>query len=88
MLLNLEPDFMESSGANGMTFLRAPLDKNADQWGEQQSADRLIALGMALGWVDFPFPRPAWIALPGSVPYVGVRDKKINEDLEKQDEVR
>ncbi len=88
MLLNLDPDFLESSPAAGMTFLRAVGDKNMELWGDQRTADRLMALGMALGWVSFPLPREAWSALPGSVPYVVVHDKKIKSDLEINDEVR
>lgn len=88
MLLNLEPDFLESGEERGMSFLRAPLDKDGNQWGEQQTADRLLALGMALEWVSFPLPRETWRALPGGVPYVIVHDNKIKADLENKDEVR
>jgi hypothetical protein len=81
-LLNINPEFMTTGYQKGMSFLRFVWDSNGIQWGGQQSADRLIALGMAFNWVTFPTPRDTWKALPGGVPYVIIHDDLIKAYLE------
>lgn len=71
MLEQLPDSFMESGGG-GMSFLNACLDRNGRQWGEHQSIDKLICLGMAIGRVVFPLPRDMWSSLPGGMPYFTV----------------
>lgn len=76
LLRTLPAEFMKTKGG-GMTFLHMPFNFAGRQWGEQVNASELCAIGSALGLVEFPLPKELWSALPGSVPYVVVRDDKF-----------
>lgn len=53
-----------------------------DTWGEHRSYEALIALGISIGRIAYPFPRDMWGVLPGSVPYVMYsKDKKLELDI-------
>lgn len=70
MLSQLSSKFDEVN--QGYTFMRLPFKgENDEQWGEQIDGDRLMALGLASGWMKLTFEnREMWKVLPGSVPYV------------------
>lgn len=75
MLEELPNEFMQSGGG-GWSFLNLCVDKHGNQWtGFHQTMDELVILGLATGLVDFVMPREAWSALPGSMPYIVVKDK-------------
>lgn len=76
ILQNLQEEFFETKGG-GYSFLNLPFDKNGDQWGEQISADRLMLLGLASGWMQYLFDQKMWTALPGRVPYVMIHENRI-----------
>ncbi len=78
MLMQLPNEFMASSESKGWSFLNACVRKDDAQWGEQRDMDWLLMLGRALGYVEWLLPRALWKALPGGVPYLVVRDDKIN----------
>lgn len=70
MISQLSSKFDEVN--QGYTFMCLPFKgENDEQWGEQIDGDRLMALGLASGWMKFTFEnREMWKVLPGSVPYV------------------
>lgn len=73
-LANQLPDsFMKSKGG-GMSFLNACMDKTDCQWGEQTHVARLLALGMAIGYIEYCLPESMWKALPGGMPYFSVKN--------------
>lgn len=76
LLRNLDGNFMKSNGG-GWSFLNMPFDKFGNQWGEQIDAETLLAIGNALGYVDFCLPKEMWGALPGGVPYIVIDDEKL-----------
>lgn len=71
MLDNLDPAFRVGTG-DGYSFLHMPFDKNRKQWGEQPTADVLLALGIAIGYARILIPRDMWYAFPGGAPYVQI----------------
>jgi len=73
-LLNLPSEFMESGGG-GMSFLRACLDKDGNQWtSEHIHIEQLMCLGIGLDIVRFCLPREVWGVLPGGLPYFVVKE--------------
>jgi Tat protein secretion system quality control protein TatD with DNase activity len=75
MLKQLPKTFMETSGG-GHSFLNACMDKDNNQWGEHDSIDKLICLGLAIKKIKFCLPRDIWPSLPGGMPYFVVLDKE------------
>lgn len=77
-LLNQLPDeFKEADGTDddkkgGWSFLNACVDKDGNQWGEHYNIEILIALGIAIGKIEFNMPRDMWKFLPGGMPYFKV----------------
>lgn len=71
MLLQLPETFLKSKGG-GWSFLNACIDKDGNQWGEHQSVEELMCLGLATKKVTIPMPREAWSMFPGGVPYFTV----------------
>lgn len=68
-LLEQLPDAFHADKGGGMSFLKACMDKNGRQWGEQKTMEALFCLGMAIGHVKECLPRSMWNMLPGGVPY-------------------
>lgn len=68
MLDQLPNEFKE-----GMSFLNACVSKDDDHWGEHHSVDQLLCLGLALDKLEYCFPRDAWSALPGGMPYFKIK---------------
>lgn len=64
----------------GYTFMNLPFKgENNEQWGEQIDGDRLMALGLASGWMKLTFEdRKMWKTLPGAVPYVYRLDNRAD----------
>ena len=59
----------------GWSFLNMCYDKNGNQWtGMQRKMEALMVLGIAIGKIEYMFPREMWSALPGSVPYIIIKD--------------
>lgn len=72
MLGEMDDAFMVDGGG-GMSFLNLCQDRDGHLWtGLHQTCDQLLAMGVGLGLVSFPFPREVWDALPGAVPYVQI----------------
>ena len=62
----------ESFHDKGDSFLALGFDKNGDAWGEHQSMDTLMVLGLALGYIKM-FPRALWNVLPGGMPVLTIK---------------
>ena len=59
----------------GWSFLEMCYDKNGNQWTDmQRTMEALVALGIAIGKIEYLFPRELWSALPGGVPYIIIKD--------------
>jgi hypothetical protein len=72
-LLAEMPDSFKKSGGGGMSFLELCMDKNGHQWADlHQTMDILVALGLAIGKVEFCLSREYWNVLPGGMPYVAI----------------
>lgn len=69
-ILNCMHDNFKLGSGGGWSFLRLPFDKYDRHWCEHPTAEKLCALGIALGIVKFQFPRDLWESLPGGVPYL------------------
>jgi len=74
LLLELPNEFMETGGG-GYSFLKACYDRKGRQWGEHRNMEALFCLGIGINKVAYCMPRDVWEALPGSVPYLIVKDK-------------
>lgn len=64
----------------GYTFMNLPFKgENNEQWGEQIDGDRLMALGLASGWMKLTLEdREMWKIFPGAVPYVYRLDNRAD----------
>ena len=79
MLMQLPDEFMFTGEGKGWSFVNTGIRKtDGVLWGEQRDMDWLLMLGRALGYVEWLLPRKMWKVLPGGVPYLVVRDDKIN----------
>ena len=59
----------------GWSFLNMCYDKKGNQWtGMQRKMEALMALGIAIGKIEYMLPRELWSALPGGVPYIIIKD--------------
>ena len=85
MISQLSSNFDEVNG--GYTFMNLPFkgknieqwSENNEQWGGQIDGDRLMALGLASGWMKFTIEdKYLWQALPGGVPYVYRLDNRAD----------
>ena len=78
MISQLSSNFDEVN--QGFTFMNLPFKgENREQWGEQIDGDRLMALGLASGWMKLTIEdRAMWKILPGSVPYVYRLDNRAD----------
>lgn len=73
-LLDELPDVFKMSGGGGMSFLQAHEDRHGRQWTDyHKHMEQLFQLGIGVGKVVCLMPREAWHALPGGVPYYGVK---------------
>jgi hypothetical protein len=80
LLLQCHENFMETSEAQGYSFLAFCEDKNGEQWtGMHSVCDNLICLGLAIEKVVFLLPREFWHALPGGMPYIQIKNVLSNE---------
>lgn len=70
MLSQLSDDFTKQGG---MSFLNACITKDGEHWGEHPTVDQLVCLGLAIGKVEYCFPRESWNILPGGMPYFSVK---------------
>lgn len=68
LLYQLPNEFKKDNGG-GYSFPYACIDIDGCQWGEHVDAERLIALGTAIGLVQCPIPREMWKILPMGLPY-------------------
>lgn len=73
-LAGMQDVFFETPGG-GMSMLQMVMDLNGEHWAEHRNAEALIALGIGIGMVSFPIPREIWRALPGSMPYIMIKDE-------------
>lgn len=72
ILRDMDSKFMKQTpedDKSGYSFLAMPFDKDGVHWCEQPTADLLVALGIACGFIEYLVPREAWPSLPGGVPY-------------------
>lgn len=78
MISQLSSNFDEVN--QGYTFMNLPFKgENNEQWGEQIDGDRLMALGLASGWMKLTLEdRKMWKTLPGAVPYVYRLDNRAD----------
>lgn len=75
ILGDMDSKFMKQTpddNDSGYSFLAMPFDKDGVHWCEQPTADLLVALGIACGFIEYLLPREAWPALPGGVPYFAI----------------
>lgn len=72
-MLGQLPENFNLSTKGGWSFLQACQREDGVQWGEHQSIDNLLCLGIAVGLAGFLFPREMWQALPGGLPYFWVK---------------
>lgn len=70
LLEELSDDFKE-----GMSFLRLPLTKDDELWGEHGDAQALMVLGIAAGLMRYLTPREMWGILPGGMPYLEIMEE-------------
>ena len=73
LLSQLPEEFNEKAGG-GYSFLMACKTKSGEQWGEHRNMEELFALGIGIGKVEYLFPRQLWGILPGSVPYLVIKE--------------
>ncbi len=77
----LPDDFRAGSKAGGQSFLNAMVDKYNNHWGEHQSVEQLVCLGLAVGVIKYLMPKEMWTMLPGGMPYFQVVDaQKLREE--------
>ena len=76
-MLSYLPDNFHADKGGGTSFLDACMTENGDQWGEHQSVEQLLALGIATKHPAWLLPRRMWDMLPGGMPYVVVRVSQI-----------
>lgn len=73
-LLDELPDAFKMSGGGGMSFIQAHEDRHGRQWtGYHKHMEQLFQLGIGVGKAVCLVPREMWPALPGGVPYYGVK---------------
>jgi hypothetical protein len=75
-LLDQLPHTFKEKGGGGWTFLKACLNKDGILWGQQNHADQLLSLGIALKFVALLTPKELWPLMPGGVPYYRIFEKK------------
>jgi len=71
LLRQLPEEFYATKGG-GMSFLRACMRFDGEQWGEHHDMEALMVLGMATKKVTCLMPKEMWPALPGGMPYYRV----------------
>ena len=70
MLAELPDKFKE-----GWSFLNMCTTKDGELWtGDHGTMESLVVLAIGLGLADYPFPREMWKMLPGSVPYIIIKE--------------
>lgn len=74
-MLKQLPDQFQMESGGGWSFIKAPFDKDNNQWGEQRNAEQLLALGMAINKVKPCMTGLFADMLPGGVPYYVVMSK-------------
>ena len=75
ILMNLPSEFQEKTGG-GWSFLYMCMDKDGNHCMEQSTAQELLLLGIATGWMSILMPRAIWSIFPGGVPYVMVNAQR------------
>lgn len=61
---------------HGYSFLQATVTREGVQWADLHlTIEKLVALGIAAGLVEFTFPKDMWKHLPGGMPYFTVNIK-------------
>ena len=73
--MNLPTEFQEKTGG-GYSFLYMCMDKDGNHCMEQPTAQELLLLGIATGWMSILMPRDFWPMLPGGVPFVVVNTQR------------
>jgi hypothetical protein len=77
LLGQLPEPFMKSKGG-GWSFLNACYDKDQNLWtGEHRVVEALVAIGNAMGIVDYCLPREFWSFMPGGMPYIVIDDAQF-----------
>ena len=70
-MLEQLPDNFRKDGGGGWSFLNLCQRKDGSQWADlHQTMEALVAVGNALGYVEFPAPKEMWPMLPGGMPYI------------------
>jgi len=74
MLMELPLQFRQNNGG-GWSFLQACDTKDGIQWtGIHAVMEALFVLGIAIGKCEFLLERSLWAALPGSMPYIVIKE--------------
>jgi hypothetical protein len=68
------PDEFYDNTGGGWTFLNFCQTKDGVQWGEHINMEQLMLLGMAIGHVKYLMPKEIWKVLPGSMPYIVIKN--------------
>lgn len=82
ILMNLPTEFHENSGG-GYSFIYMVMDRGHEHWCGQKTAQELMLLGIASGWLSVLVPKDLWEAFPGGVPYVVVTNERKTVPLTK-----
>lgn len=82
MLEDLPVSFYQNTGG-GMSFLNFVLNKAEEQWTDMHgTAEMLLLLGLAIGELEYCLPREMWGILPGSMPYLVIKEN--NNEARKE----
>lgn len=73
-MLDELPDDFKANVGGGMSFLSLGVTKEDVYWGEHQTMDQLVCLGLAINKLEYCLPRELWSALPGGVPYIVIKE--------------
>lgn len=72
-MLEQLPDQFRKEVGGGWSFLQMCERKDGVQWADlHRTMEALVALGNALGYVEFPAPKEMWPSLPGGMPYIAL----------------
>lgn len=84
-LSKLPESFFVDRG-DGMSFLGLPYLPNGNLWGDHQSAQELMLMGIGSKLMKYCAPKEMWSSLPGGVPYVVINLNGFDENKEDPEE--
>lgn len=70
LLVGMLPNEFLSTDGGGGSFLRLPMTKNGEHWGDHANCQELMCLAIGAGLARYCVQREWWAALPGGMPYI------------------